>query len=83
MAGSPEPAEPGLTPAGTGPDRTGPSRTRGRAPARIGCDGSDQPALLNASYTFLGIRPRAGTSKPFDCAHARTVAGVGAMGVRL
>ncbi len=55
----------------------GPARTP--APERRDFD---QFAALKASYTFLGMRPRGGTSMPCDWAQARTVAGSGATAVR-
>lgn len=66
---------PGPAPAPRPRQRARPGGREAERAGRTHC------AAANASYTFLGMRPRAGTSSRFDCAHARTAAGSGATAV--
>lgn len=71
-------------PGSQGPGATGdagpgsPERISSRRPEARGTATGPQWAALNASYTFLGMRPRAGTSILWALAQARTAAGSGA-----
>ncbi len=77
----PSPPQPPARGRGSTPENPPPQRIENSRGSKTAED--RYRAASNASYTFLGIRPRGGTSNPWDRAQARTAAGSGATDVRL